>query len=1059
MKIVKVVATDLQTNEKQVFTFGTSADGKNAVTTRGGKLGNYFDFCFERADCVRDVETEFFIDNDRFSLSRLHNEDGTVRTVLKKMTDGSYQVVARAHAIEYIEELIGTSVSSLLDLSYVNNKTVENFHGELKQFDEVRLLYEVKESIERSNAEAKAMKTDAMNRLKQYVADVAPAPAADPDALRLEQDALVRDLTVATAQLGELKAKQNADSIRTDIANQLNDAQTKYNKLIQRQEDVEEARAKVNLRDSVELLIPKIKTLNSIVEQRDGYEKKRYELTGDLEWQEKELANVREQLEEKNKQYALTQDKRNRIEAINNELSYIASLYEKNKALNEQLLDLNEQQERLTAEKALYAEKLHQVETNLAEVRESLDAFDIPARSVAELLEAVRIDVKIDEVNAQMEKLSSELAVKESQIAEKESNLVVQMKRFRAVADLDNTVTPFKARETILQVLDSKYSKLDTINMSLKEKQRNLERALEDYKYRLVQLEQSRSRLESEKEKTLLRKQEEFKREVYLNSQKVFGDDATSVFAATVNFNDREIETLNQEITARNLDRDLMLERSYQLEGSLKEIKRHIEINAAEMETLQREKDNINRRYNEIVSQNTNETVFNYLKALRSDSGTKYLLDVQQDAVRSEAELSEIKRGTESLRAKIAALKSRLGYLKDTQTQFGDTNVTIESLIAGNDKLKEELSDIGERLSNGYEQYKSLTRQAENIESRLDDVRGTIIENTKTIKVNEQQIAESTAKAQGYAGSEDLEKAVTNFKYELGDVESERQMLNESLQTIEKEVFKKRLDLEKTQWLYDTKVSEYNELYQELQTECNIKGLDIEVVAAMDPYASLDELRKIIAEFDAKKQSLAEKIENLYSILKNRAAPAVSEEEIAAKEEEIAALTKRQAELEEQRARQFSMYVAASKARAKAGAAAAEAKTLSNLKETIGHNDIVSVLISDKVRSILLSATQNYNNFTGGNSRLVEQDGILCVKDGDDVKAYDDLSVELKTAAYISVLLAMPGMDGSVGKWVVFEERINVNKKALSHVLKSVADVCYVMRYERITAPQAAPAN
>ncbi len=1045
MKIVKVVATDLQTNEKQYFTFGTSSDGKKLVTKRGGRLSNYFDYCFEQAECARDVEIEFCVNDETYSLNRLHNEDGTTRTVLKKKVDGIYQVVARTHAVEYIEALVGTSVSGLLRVGYVNNKAVECFHGDLLQFDEIRLLSDVQQSIERSNAEAQELKANAMHRLKKYVADAVPASADDLSAVNAELDTLVRDITVATAQLGELKAKQNVDTIRADIAAKLNETQNKYNKLIARQPDVEEARAKVKLHDDVELLIPKVKTLQSVTEQRDSYEKRRYEITGELEWHEKELANIRQQLEEKNKQYALTQDKRTRIEAINNELTYIASLYEKNKKLNEQLLELNDKRERLIAEKALYQERLGTVEKTLDEVKESLDAFNIPARSVGELLEAVRIDVKIDEVNAQLEKLSGELAVKESQIAEKESNLVVQVKRFRAVADIDNTVTPFKARETILQVLDTKYSKLDTINLSLKEKQRNLDRALEDYKYRLIQLEQSKSKLEADLEKTLLRKQEEFKREVYLNSQKVFSDDATGIFAATVSFNDKEVETLKQEIGARSMDRDLIIERISQLEGSLKEIARHIEINAVEMETLQREKDNINRRYNEIVSQNTNEAVFNYLKALSSNNGTKYLLDVQQDAVRNEAELGEFKRTAESLRVKIAALKSRLNYLQETQSGFDDTRTSIDNLIATNDKIKDELSDIGVRLSSGYEQYKALTRQLENIESRLDDINGAIIENTKTVKVNEQQIAESTLKAQGYAGTDDLEQAVTNFRYELGDVESERQMLLDSVQNTEKDIFRKRLELEKTQWLYESKQKEYDELHNELEIEFKLKGLDVDKVVAMDLESGVEGLRKIIAEFDTMRSQLSEKIDNLSSILQSSPAPEVSVEEIEAKQQEIDLLTARQAQLEEQRNKQLSTYVAASTARAKVGVAAAEAKTLNNLKVTIGHNEIVSLLIADKVKSILLVATQFLNGYTGGNGRLIEQQYKLQLKEGNTVTEYDELPVETKTAVYVALMLALPSAMHSDGKWLIFEERLNANREALSGMVANSSDICYVI--------------
>lgn len=1049
MKIVKVVATEPQTNEKQIFRFGAASDVQNVVTARGGRLANYLEYCFEQAESTRDVEIEFFVNDDQYSLSRLHNDDGTTRTVLKKMTDGSYQVVARAHAIEYIETLTGASVANIAKLGYVSNRAAEAFHGDLRRFEEIRLLKEVQDNIARVSVQTKNMKDDAMRRLKEYAAEAAPASTEELDSLHAELDAVSRDITVATAQLGELKAKQNVDALRAEIIAELNDAQNKYNKLLARQADVDDARAKVKLHDQIALLIPKIKTLQAVAQQRDAYEKRRFEITGELEWQENELVGIRSQLEEKNKQYGLSQDKRNRIEAINNELSYIASLYEQNKKLNDQLTELNEKQERLLSEKAMYNDRLAQVEKNIGEAKQSLDAFDIPARSVGELLEAVRVDVKIDEVNAQIEKLTSELAVKESQIAERESNLVSQIKRFRAVAELDRTVTPFKARETILQVLDAKYSKLETINTSLKEKQRNLQRALDDYKFRIVQLEQSRSILESQREKTLLRKQEEFKREVYLNSQRAFSDDYASVYAVNVNFNDDEVTALSQEITTRNLDRDMLLERANKLAGSLKEIARHIEINAAEMETLQREKDNINRRYNEIVAQNTNEAVLNYLKALSNDNGTKYLLEVQQEAVRGEAELNELRRSSESLRAKLTALKNRLSYLKETQTQLDDARTSIDTLISTNDKIRDELSDIGERLSSGYEQYKSLTRQLESVESKLDDIRGTILEYTKTIKVNEQKIAESTAKAQNYAGSDDLEQAVINFRYELGDVDSERRMLEESAQTLEKEIFKKRLELEKTQWLYDSKVSEYEELRNELQTELGVMGLDVDKVLAADLNANVEDLRKLITEFDAMRQSLSEKIQNLYSILKNQPAAVVSAEEIAAKQQEIDLLQQRQAQLEQRRNSQFSSYVAASAARAKVGVAAAEAKTISNFKETLGHAEIVSLLITDKINSILSAATRYLNGFTGGGLRLTEQDCMVQIKQNGEVTDYDNLPPELKVAVYVALLLAMPSTDSSEGRWIVFEERINIDKDALAEMLRMTSDVYCVVDFQR----------
>ncbi len=1052
MRISKVIALDNRTNEKRVFTFGMADEGKKLVTNNGGKLNNYLEFCFkEDVDCVMDVEVEFFVNHEQFSLSRLHNDDETTRSVLKKLEDGQWKVVARSRASEYLESLINESLEDMLKIDYVNNIAVDNFHGDLMLFDEIKMLADVQESVLRSSEEARALRERALRKVKEY-ADNGNSRAVSPevlDAINGELNQVFRDITIVTTELSDLKARQTANGLRDDIARDLEATQKKYSTLTSRQEEIEEARRKVKLHDDIEILIPKVKTMRAVEEQRAEYEKKRYAITTELEWQEKELDSINKQLEEKQRQYALSQDKRNRVDAINNELAYVSALYEKNKQLNEQLLELNEKQQRLSAEKVMYTNKMDELEKSIGEVKTSLDAFNVPVKSVGELLETVRVDVKIDEVEAQIEKLQSEIAVKESQIAEKENNLVVQMKRFRSVAELDVAVTPIKAKDTILQVLDAKYSKLEAINQSLQEKQRNLTRALEDYKHQIAEIEKSKSKIQSEYDNIMLRKQEEFKREVFLNSQKVFSEDASGVFAVTANFHDQEIEALEHELTSRTLDRELLLERAYQIEGSIKEIKRHIDINEAEMATLRNEKNNINNRYNEILAQNSNETVFNYLKALNNDGGTKYLLDVQQDAVRSEAELAELKRATEALRAKATALRSRLKYLKETQQQLDREQVSVDSLVTTNDKVKEELTDIGERLSSSYEQYKAVSRQLESIESKLDDVRGEIMEVTKTIKVNEKQINESNDKAKKYAGSDDIEQALANFKYDLGDVESERQMLIDSKADTEKDLFKKRLENEKVQWLYDTKAAEYDELHRELQFEFNLKGLDIDKVSDKDLESNADDLRKVVAEYDATRSLLAEKIDNLYGLLQSRPVENVSAEDITAKEHQLAVLRGRQEQLQEERKLQLENYVAASTARMKVTAAAAEARTLTTLRATIDHNDLIGLLIRDKINAILTVATQYLNAFVEGGYTLAESNRKVVVRHDDKTFDYDELSQEVKTAVYVSLLLSLPNSDESDGRWIVFEERINIDKDVLADMLLNIANLSYVINVKK----------
>lgn len=1052
MKICRVIATDPQ-GDKQVFSFGTATDGKAIDTTRGGKLNSYLEFCFkEQSENVKDVEVEFFAGDDEFSLSRLHNEDGTTRTILKKRVDGHWQVVARTKAVQYIEQILNEQLADMLCVDYVNNIAVDNFHGNLFGFDQIKMLVEVQQIAEESSAQAKALQQNAMDKVRAYSGTQTDVSAEQIDQINDELATVSQQIALATAELGELKAKQVASAFNQDIANDLDTAQQKYNQLIARQDEIQIMRDQLNLRDQSVAFLPKIRTLNAIAEQRKENEKRRYQITLDIESVQAELDNVVEQLNEKQNQFTLVQDRRARIEAINNELQYIASLYEKNKTLNELLLSLNEKQQRLVGEKTVCANKLHTIEQNITEIKQNLDGFDLPAKSVGELLETVRVDVKIDEVTAQIEKLQGEIAVKESQIAERESTLVTQVKRFRSVAEIDVAVTPIKAKDTILQVLDSKYGKLEAINQSLQEKLRNLERALEDYKYRIMQLEQAKSNLEMQREKAMLRKQEEFKREVFLNSQKVYSDDASSVFAVTVSFHDAEIEQMDQEIQGYSMDRDLLYERAYQLEGAIKEIKRHIEINSAEMETLSKEKANIINRYNEIVTQNNSEVAFNYIKALNSNNGTKYLLDVQQDAVRSETELAELKRYTEVLKGKLASLKSRLTYLRETQAQLDDSKASIDMLVSTNDKIKDELTDIGGRLSAAYEQYKSVTRQMETIESRLTDVRAEIVETSRTIKVNEYQIAEANDRAKRYAGGEDIEKAISNFRYELGDVESEKQMLTEAKQSLEKDLFKKRLELEKAQWLYDSKNTEYAELYQELQLDLQLKGLEIDKVVAIDDDGRYDDIRRVIAEFDTTKTSLLEKIDNLYSILKDKPTEVVTTTQVEQKANDIAILQTRQSQLETLRNKQMEVYVAASSARIRATAAAAEARAISTLSRTIDQNSLIGLLIKDKINAILTTASNYLKAFIGKLCTISHTDGIVSVSVDGNKFAYDDLENSLKVCTYVAIILAMPNTDVTEGRWLIFEERINVDKTTLANMMFAVDNVSYVVDVEDIRA-------
>ena len=129
----------------------------------------------------------------------------------------------------------------------------------------------------------------------------------------------------------------------------------------------------------------------------------------------------------------------------------------------------------------------------------------------------------------------------------------------------------------------------------------------------------------------------------------------------------------------------------------------------------------------------------------------------------------------------------------------------------------------------------------------------------------------------------------------------------------------------------------------------------------------------------------------------------------------------------------------------KVTAAAAEARALTNLRATLDHNDLIGLLIKEKINNTLVVASQYLNAFVGGEYIITESDGQVVVKDGAETLTYDELPLETQTALYVGLLLAVPNTDDSDGRWIVFEEHININKKLLADMLLNINNISYVI--------------
>ena len=102
-------------------------------------------------------------------------------------------------------------------------------------------------------------------------------------------------------------------------------------------------------------------------------------------------------------------------------------------------------------------------------------------------------------------------------------------------------------------------------------------------------------------------------------------------------------------------------------------------------------------------------------------------------------------------------------------------------------------------------------------------------------------------------------------------------------------------------------------------------------------------------------------------------------------------------------------------------------------------------LIKEKINNTLVVASQYLNAFVGGEYIITESDGKVVVKDGAETLTYDELPLETQTALYVGLLLAVPNTDDSDGRWIVFEEHININKKLLADMLLNINNISYVI--------------
>lgn len=1049
MKLLKVQTTNTTTKEVINFSLNDTSVAQRLFFTRNSRLQRLVEGCFlvtKFSEAV-DIVIDFEIEGDLYTIKRAVDEDG-VKTTLRLRAERTSVVARDEKIVPYLEKKIGGSLRDVILECYAGNSQFNRFiiNGDLRTFGHVQKLLAVADKVDQNYQETKAIAENARERAKRIKEEVGRVDKGQVELAASQLSDKQKTLFALQQQQAQISMQINDPVIKSARA-ELLVAQEKYSKLSARREAVDAKRQQLLEYDSVQIVVPQLRSLDKAQADLKESLDKRFDLIKEIDYYEEEYKSITKQISQKQRQLENAVANLTKVEIVKEEMERVATISESNQELEDSLARLKTQEDKVNYQKLELRNALLNIENNITELKAEIEGMSMPEKPMSELVESLKITVKLDEIEAQIDRIRGENSVREGKLAESERALTVQSRQLKSILALDSSVAPLKARDVIMQVIDAKIKKIDMISASLKQKESNLSRSLEKMSNRLPALEQSCQTLATELSKQRLKKGEEFKREVLLNSQKMY-QDITAVYAIEASLEDVEIQEITVELNARNLEKSRVMAEIARIQGAIEEIKRHVDINDAEVAGLNKQKENIVSRYNQIINENSNEGVYNYLRALEADKGTKYLLDVQQETVRNETQIQEMKRLIESGRAKISELENRYNSLSKTQEAM-QSEGALDILVGANEQTKSELQDAILRLTALYEKHKAMSGRIEELDAKLFQLHETILETQKTIKINEKEIAMASRKAETVAGG-DVEQMLQEAEYMQSDVEAENRMLEDSKQRTETELMTRRVEVRKLDWIIESKKEEVGDLRVAIRQLFDEKHIDpswVNSVAVLQN-EDVESIRKMIADYDNARTHLSDKIDNLQTVLGN----APTDKQMTQLGQLLDSLNRQitgfQREVEQSTISYNNLlraYLATNKLKADLATASGQLQSADALEKNLESSRVVSIIIKDKIRQFVKNA-EEYLKVMNPSLSISWKDELVVRRNGKitDIKA---LSSTEQVFIYVALELAVPSAADVRGKWLIVDEKLECDKQQLDAALRKIGGINFVSEY------------
>ena len=1017
-------------------------------------LARAIDFLFLNKSeglCDGSAQCEFEYAGCKYTLSRTKSFDNVASLLREQNGDVKKRYI---QVDEKLRQLFKTDVQKLFEGIVIESKEFDEFNQNpcISFHKDIADLNEVQKQTQVAYNEA----LDRKNQLKLQIKAITSKPikaikASQLDEVRQQTNDLQAQYLDTLAQIALLKDQLRTLSTRENLQKDIDTTQDHINRLNENRDFIDEKRKQLDDHNKIQQFLPQLKDILSYKKQLAETKQVAEKDSEELEWLRTERQGIVTQLDELSQEISKRVEQNTRLMLIRQDSDSVESLSRRNEELADKILQLQSEKEQLEQTRDAHKVAIDQIDLSIEETKDKLKAVDVPVRSINDLVESVRNSVRIKEVEKQLDGIDKEIIFVSAQLNERELDVKKLQDTVNTLLKIDGIVTPFKSKDTILQILQSKINKSEVILQSLSEKQQNLREEIQNLHYKEIEIDQSADCLQ-----TLL-SQKQYDRDLVLKKQAISEQQALPlanngmgmmIAPTTCAFIDEHIESLKSDLVRRNNKKLEIASRQAGLKCVLTEVDRQKQIVLGDIISCRSERDAIIRRFRELAKAGNNEVVNKYFKALELGKSTSYLLDVQRGLVETQTQISLLKEKHSDLVKEKKEVMSRLGRLSDLQQAIDVKQMTVEMMVESNEEVKSSLVDLTEKLVLLHTQRKTESDGYDAMDTRLANV--TLLWNDvmSEKKANEKEILKIHQKVSMFAkGNPD--EAQQNVQDKVNALMSEKRLLEENKADLDDKILAKSIEIEKHEIVLSSLMSGYEDKKASAESIMHDLGEDdIEAIKLKNLSAeAYKNTKDAVDRFDVTLQTLTSRLDHLTQLFEQN-----KDEELQAQINEKIDALQQQNEDTKQKLDQSKQdlallteeYIASDKTRYDLTNLLHQYNSNKSLDVVLRQNQVVKLVVKQEIDKILTSASRIYSTLCGS-GEIVCIDEKFAIRQNDEITPFEDLSVSDKLCIFLSIKLCDMQVKFPQCQTVLLHGSLSVNKEEMASRLANLANRVFVV--------------